>query len=456
MPCPSHELRECLLNEQLASPERDAIEAHVEQCAQCQEEIERLLNEAAPPAVRRLPESAAEAAATVALVPHLHDAPHAPGPAAEAAPQALPVLPGYEVFEEVGRGGMGVVYRARHQALNRVVAVKMILAAVHADAEARRRFRAEAEAVARLQHPHIVPIYEVNEVEGLAYFALEFCAGGSLAKQLDGTPWPAMRAAQLVETLARAMNAAHQAHLVHRDLKPGNILLTAEGQPKITDFGLAKKLGEAGHTQTGAVVGTPSYMAPARVICLCGLFRMGKVAVVGGCSMAPTRLRTAASADHLPGKRASRELRYRTNLELPARTDVPAIPGRRCIRGPQVETVEDVNARERLIGPRGRIQSRSSIDQGQVLAHGIVTHTTAGNLPWTPRSLKLPAVLAGVRYKPRVLRDHFEEMGKARRPLCGRGVLDVQVNEIRHGLALWEKAVLVYRRLHLHADDVLT
>src|SRR5262249_13415921 len=124
------------------------------------------------------------------------------------------------------------------------------------------RFRTEAEAVARLQHPHVVQVHEVGEHDGQPYLALEFCEGGSLEQRLDGTPWPPPQAAGLVETPARAVQAAHERHIVHRDLTPGNVLLAADGTPKITDFGLAKKLGEAGQTQSGAIVGTPSYMAP--------------------------------------------------------------------------------------------------------------------------------------------------------------------------------------------------
>src|SRR5204863_6395686 len=120
----------------------------------------------------------------------------------------------------------------------------------------------EAEAVARLQHPDIVQVYEVGEHDGTPYFSLEYVAGGSLVKGLDGTPWPAERAAALVETLARAVHAAHRAGIVHRDLKPANILLAADGRPKITDFGLAKRLESDGPTRTGEVMGTPEYMAP--------------------------------------------------------------------------------------------------------------------------------------------------------------------------------------------------
>jgi tetratricopeptide (TPR) repeat protein len=175
---------------------------------------------------------------------------------------APPAVPGYEILEVLGRGGMGIVYKARQTGLGRTVALKMILHAEHAGADARQRFRTEAEALARLQHPHIVQIHEVGECSGLPYFVLEFCGGGSLAGQLDGTPWPPAKAAALVETLARAIDAAHRAHVIHRDLNPANVLLTADGQPKITDFGLAKKLDEQAKTKTGVVMGTPSYMAP--------------------------------------------------------------------------------------------------------------------------------------------------------------------------------------------------
>jgi predicted Ser/Thr protein kinase len=184
-------------------------------------------------------------------------APHEPLPAAEWVAVA-----GYDVLGRLGKGGMGVVYKARQLSLDRLVALKMIRYAEDAGPEEHERFRSEAQAVARLQHPHIVQVHEVGECQGLPYFSMEFCHGGSLADHLDGTPWEPQRAARLVEALARAMQAAHGAGIVHRDLKPANVLLTVDGMPKVTDFGLARRLGQQGRTQTGAILGTPSYMAP--------------------------------------------------------------------------------------------------------------------------------------------------------------------------------------------------
>jgi serine/threonine-protein kinase len=175
----------------------------------------------------------------------------------------MPAVPGYEVIRELGRGGMGVVYEARHLALDRIVALKMILRGVHAGAEDLARFRAEAEAVARLQHPNVVQVYEIGDHDGLPFIALEYCGGGSLHRKLAGQPLPPPEAARLAEQLAIAMEAAHRKHIIHRDLKPQNVLLTDAGEPKVTDFGLAKKLdARERHTQTGVVMGTPSYMAP--------------------------------------------------------------------------------------------------------------------------------------------------------------------------------------------------
>jgi serine/threonine protein kinase len=185
-----------------------------------------------------------------------------PAPAAQRDP-SWPTIPGYEILGVLGKGAMGVVYEARHLKLDRRVALKMILAGDQADAEDLQRFVHEAQTVARLHHLNIVQIYEIGEHDGLPYFSLELVDGGTLAKKLAGAPLPPREAAQLMETLARAMHSAHQRGIVHRDLKPANVLLTTDGVPKITDFGLAKRLeGEAGQSLPGAIIGTPSYMAP--------------------------------------------------------------------------------------------------------------------------------------------------------------------------------------------------
>ncbi|MGH7202362.1 MAG: serine/threonine-protein kinase, partial [Planctomycetaceae bacterium] len=157
----------------------------------------------------------------------------------------------------------GVVYHARQIGLNRSVALKMILAGSHADGETLARFQAEAEAVAQLQHPNIVQIYDIGTQDGLPYFSLEFVDGPSLEHERAGRPVAPDRAAELVELLARAMHVAHTRGIVHRDLKPANVLLTSAGVPKVTDFGLVKRVeGDSGQTRTGTIMGTPSYMAP--------------------------------------------------------------------------------------------------------------------------------------------------------------------------------------------------
>ncbi|WP_422930044.1 protein kinase domain-containing protein [Singulisphaera sp. PoT] len=175
----------------------------------------------------------------------------------------IPQVPGYDVESVLGQGGMGVVFRARHLRLGRLVAIKMTLAGSYAGHHERERFRREAEAVAALRHPNVVQIYDIGDWAGRPYFTMELIEGGSLAQKLTGTPQPAHQAAALMETLARAMHAAHQGGIVHRDLKPANIMFTPDGTPKVTDFGLARRLdGGEGLTLSGVLVGTPSYMAP--------------------------------------------------------------------------------------------------------------------------------------------------------------------------------------------------
>ena len=219
----------------------------------------------------------------VSFIPSLTLPAHTPDAAAPAV--ELPRVAGYETLQVLGRGGMGVVYLAWQTGLARLVALKMVLAGAHAGPEQRSRFRTEAEAAARLKHPHIIQIYEVGEVDGQPYLAMEYVAGGSLAARLNGKPQPWKAASRFLAALAVAVHHAHQRGIVHRDLKPANILLSGEWRvasgeqeggsslatrhsplattPKITDFGLAKLVvGGVTQTASGAILGTPGYMAP--------------------------------------------------------------------------------------------------------------------------------------------------------------------------------------------------
>lgn len=187
----------------------------------------------------------------------------APSSMADTMPAVGRTFGDYELLDELGRGGMGVVYRARQRSLNRQVALKMILPGPLAAPEDLARFRTEAEAAGRLQHPNIVAIHEVGAAADIHYYSMDFIDGPSLAKILTQGPMPIHDAARHVMIVARAMHHAHGMGIVHRDLKPSNILVDAQGHPHVTDFGLAKKLGgDPGQTRTGSIMGTPSYMSP--------------------------------------------------------------------------------------------------------------------------------------------------------------------------------------------------
>ncbi len=174
----------------------------------------------------------------------------------------LPAIDGYEMLAKIGRGGMGVVYKARHIGLNRVCALKMMLGE-HVGRSGGQRFRHEAETVARLKHPNIVSVHAIGNHRGNPFVEWEYLEGGSL----DGKLWEADRAATMMETLANAVGEAHRLGVVHRDLKPANVLLTLGGTPKLADFGLAKSLHSESHlTVTGTLTGTPEYMAPEQAL----------------------------------------------------------------------------------------------------------------------------------------------------------------------------------------------
>ena len=183
------------------------------------------------------------------------------------APGGVPALPGdYELLEEIARGGMGVVYRARQRKLDRIVAVKVLAAGDFASAEAQRRFRTEAAAAARLQHPGIVAIHDVGETDGLPWLSMDFVAGGNLAALVREQPLPARQSADYVRAIAEAVQHAHDHGVLHRDLKPSNILLDPETGPRITDFGIARCIDAAEHTRTGEVLGSPGYTAPEQAL----------------------------------------------------------------------------------------------------------------------------------------------------------------------------------------------
>jgi serine/threonine protein kinase len=312
--CPADEKLTAMLDGDLNDAEQHAVARHVEGCAACQEQLAHLTAAPDTETWRRAGHAPQASEAEQEMVRRLKQrspelAPILPMQATRWAGKSLdvgicnsaaveceaPTVPGYEILGELGRGGMGIVYQARQLGLQRTVALKMVLTR-RAGLKDLARFRAEAAALARLQHLNIVQIYDVGEAAGRPYFVLEFVPGGSLAEHLKGRPQPVRPAAQLVETLARAVHAAHSQGVIHRDLTPANILLqrsevkspsagdtpspTADASPlspllltpKITDFGLAKCAADqerpdlGGPTVSGELLGTPSYMAPEQAM----------------------------------------------------------------------------------------------------------------------------------------------------------------------------------------------
>jgi serine/threonine protein kinase/Tfp pilus assembly protein PilF len=310
--CPSEDLLRGLLDERLQGRELDEVVIHVEICPVCQQHLESLTRGQGGKTTQKelLPGTDTHDEATAIFIarpenaPDVSDRRHAeielgsicPSEATGNADHATtdhgagdqdrtaahigsesgslqadtarhrpesPRVPGYDIVERLGEGGMGVVYKARQLGLNRLVALKMIRGGAAARLDQVARFRIEAEAVARLRHPHIIQIFEIGEVDNLPFVSLELLEGGSLADRIEDTPQPGRKTAELLTTLAFAIEAAHKCGIIHRDLKPTNVLYSQDGTPKITDFGLAKRLeSDDEQTATGQIMGSPSYMAP--------------------------------------------------------------------------------------------------------------------------------------------------------------------------------------------------
>ena len=288
---PSLEQLDAYLLGKLDDEESTAIESHLETCEDCYQHLEALENDEKNDALlHQLRDAHQNPTATVASEKQTHIQEDNPDQTIARDPEPFvklaPEVPGYEILGELGRGGMGAVYKARDLRLKRLVALKVILSGPFSTPHEHRRFRQEAEAIARLQHPHIVQLYEVGEHHGFPHLVLELVEGGPLDRHLTKLPQPPRWSAWLIERLARAIHFAHQQGVVHRDLKPANILMTADnasdGQaeptpprlrlppaaaPKISDFGLAKNLdSQSLETRTGSVLGTPSYMAPEQAM----------------------------------------------------------------------------------------------------------------------------------------------------------------------------------------------
>jgi serine/threonine protein kinase len=266
----------CAFDRGRLSRERlDDIAEHLSRCETCQSRLEALNGKDTIQMYLRgqgqapsIDESACRAMADRARDIPLEEPPpparsEASGRKAVERPSLPVAFGGYVLLEQLGQGGMGVVFKARQESLKRLVALKMVRTGVYADAQERARFQREGEAIARVRHGNVVQIHEFGEHNGQLYFSMELLAGGTLAARLNGQPMPPREAVELVRTLARAVHEAHEQGVVHRDLKPGNVLFASDGTAKVTDFGLAKMLDtEDGETISEAILGTPAYMAP--------------------------------------------------------------------------------------------------------------------------------------------------------------------------------------------------
>lgn len=281
--CPNATTLSSFLHDELPGEAAHSIESHVNTCAECQDVLQGLVGGYSGPIDALTTLCKEDAIRSVSLATSIESAEH-------TVPAPPPHMPGYELIEVLGRGGMGVVYKARQLRPNRIVALKMLLTGRHASSKERERFLREAGSIAQLQHPYIVSLYEAGEHGELPYLTLEYVSGGNLGAMLRRTPLPPQDAARIVEQLARGTHYAHERGIIHRDLKPANVLLQVadlglrkDGNPagltpgpedtlelaqlesaipKITDFGLAKNVDSAELTSTNAVCGTPSYMSP--------------------------------------------------------------------------------------------------------------------------------------------------------------------------------------------------